>query len=62
MKDGTQIDEIIRRRELAKGQGDEFAVTRQHARGHLTIRKRIVPTRAKRQGNSATGSSYPGRC
>ena len=37
----ADIDEIKRRRELAKQQGGKDAVARQHEKGRLTIRERI---------------------
>ena len=37
----ADIDEIKRRRELAKQQGGQEAVARQHEKGRLTIRERI---------------------
>ncbi len=36
-----ESDEIMRRREMAKAQGGEDGVARQHAKGRLTIRERI---------------------
>ncbi|MEM9739784.1 MAG: carboxyl transferase domain-containing protein [Pseudomonadota bacterium] len=36
-----EIEEIRRRRELAKGQGGEAGIARQHEKGRLTIRERI---------------------
>jgi len=37
-----EADEIMRRRELAKRQGGEEAVQRQHDKGRLTIRERVA--------------------
>ena len=36
-----EIDEIARRRELARKLGGDEAIAKQHARGRLTIRERI---------------------
>jgi len=37
----SEVDEILKRRELAKNQGGPDSVTRQHDKGRLTIRERI---------------------
>jgi acetyl-CoA carboxylase carboxyltransferase component len=38
---GKEVDEIARRRELAREMGGEKSVARQHAAGKLTVRERI---------------------
>ena len=37
-----EIDELERRKELAKKMGGEAGVTEQHRRGKLTIRERLA--------------------
>ena len=63
-----EVEELARRRELARAQGGADAVARQHERGRLTVRERIaalesellaVEERVRRATRTPCCAAYP---
>jgi acetyl-CoA carboxylase carboxyltransferase component len=54
-----ETDEIRRRRDLAKREGGEEVVRRQHEKGRLTIRERVAKLADERSIREIAAAPYP---